>query len=410
MRELMFSWEYPPYVVGGMGHHVEELAPALLVANPSLELHLVTPVFSEKDRDEHEDRLHVHRVRVARPSHDDYFGGVCRANDELLRRSEALVAEIGEFDLVHTHDWLVGFAAEAFSAAHGVPLLATIHATERGRLRGHVLNDLQRSIDDAERRLVQSAQRVITCSRAMASEVEEYFGLPQEEIVVIPNGVRIDRFDWLTTLEHDEFRQRFAKPDEQIVFNVGRLVYEKGADLLIEAAPRVLERMPKTKFIIAGTGPLLHRLEQRVEQLGLGEQIKLPGFLSYEDRDRLYLLASCCVFPSRYEPFGIVALESMAAGTPVVVSNVGGLGTVVKHEETGITVYPDDVESLVWGILRILEGPDSARQRAERARVAVRRQFSWSHIADLTNQVGAELSREGVSLASTPHNVPPSLA
>jgi glycosyltransferase involved in cell wall biosynthesis len=259
------------------------------------------------------------------------------------------------------------------------------------------MHELEWNIDSAERELVQQAQQLITCSTAMAHEVERYFGVPGAESHVIPNGVRSDRYDWLRTLDHTDFRLRFAEPDEEIVFNVGRLVYEKGSDLLVEAAAKVLARRPKTKFVIGGTGPLLHRLEGRLRELGLEQRVLLTGFLSDEDRDRLYLLASCCVFPSRYEPFGIVALESMAAGTPVVVSNVGGLGTVVTHGETGITVYPDDVDSLAWGILRTLEEPETARQRAATVRQTVRERFSWSHIARLTLAVYAEAVAEALS-------------
>lgn len=378
-----------------MGKHVEELTPELLAADLDLQLHLVTPTFVEESRNGTNNgkpakRLHVHRVAVARPLHDTYFQDMQVANELLLRRVEELHAEVGRFDLVHTHDWLTGFAARAYSSAHGVPLVATIHATERGRLRGHIMHDLQWRIDGAERELAQEAQEIIACSPAMAYEVEIFFGVPSAAIKVIPNGVRPARFDRLRTLDHSAFRLRYAQPDEEIVFNVGRLVYEKGSDLLIEAAARVVAQRPQTRFVIGGTGPLQGRLENRVRELSLGHKVMLTGFLSDEDRDRLYLVANCCVFPSRYEPFGIVALESMAAGTPVVVTNVGGLGGVVAHEETGITVYPDNVDSLTWGIMRTLEDPEAARQRAERARRAVRKQFAWSRIARSTLAVYAE--------------------
>jgi glycosyltransferase involved in cell wall biosynthesis len=391
----MLSWEYPPLIAGGMGQHVQELVPALLAADPTLELHLATPMFGDRKapESEHRERHHVHRIPVVKPASETYFQDMHAANARILLGIEELHAteqRFGGFDLVHTHDWLTGFAARAYSAAHGLPLVATIHATERGRLRGHVMHELERSIDGAERELVQEAQQLITCSIAMAHEVERYFGVAAAEIHIIPNGVRSDRYDRLRTTEHSDFRQRYADPDEEVVFNVGRLVYEKGSDLLVEAAAKVLGQRPKTKFVIGGTGPLLGRLENRLRELGLEQRVLLTGFLSDEDRDRLYLLASCCVFPSRYEPFGIVALESMAAGTPVVVTNVGGLGTVVTHNETGITVFPDDVDSLAWGILRTLEEPEAARLRAAQACQAVRELFSWSHIAQLTLVTYAE--------------------
>ncbi len=378
-----------------MGKHVQELTPELLAADPNLELHLVTPAFVDESGNgagggKSSRRLHVHRVAVKRPLHASYFQDVQAVNEQLLRRVEQLHAEVGRFDLVHTHDWLTGFAARAYSAAHTVPLVTTIHATERGRLRGHVMHDLEWRIDGAERELVQQSQKIIACSPAMAHEVEIFFGVPSTMITVIPNGVRTARYDRIRSLDHSAFRLRYAQPDEEIVFNIGRLVYEKGSDLLVESATMVLARRPQARFIIGGTGPLMTRLENRVRELGLEHKVLLSGFLSDEDRDRLYLLAHCCVFPSRYEPFGIVALESMAAGTPVVVSNVGGLGAVVTHEETGITIYPDNVDSLAWGILRTLEDPAAARVRAQRARRAVRTQFAWSRIARATLEVYAQ--------------------
>ena len=165
---------------------------------------------------------------------------------------------------------------------------------------------------------------------------------------------------------------------------MGRLVYEKGADLLVEAAPRVLNRLPQAKFVIAGRGPLLPALSQRVHEMYLTDKILLSGFVSDDDRDRLYVAADLCVFPSRYEPFGIVALESMAAGTPVVVSDVGGLGTVVDHGQTGLTSYPENVDSLAWAIIQVLEDTEAAASKAKRALETVQERMTWPVIARQT--------------------------
>ena len=201
---------------------------------------------------------------------------------------------------------------------------------------------------------MECSQAVITCSDAMKDEVMQYFGVPGERVVVIPNGVDASRFDALRAMDLTEFRAQYARPDEKIIFHVGRLVYEKGADLLVEAAPRVLNRVPEAKFVIAGRGPLQPTLKQRVHEMFLADKILLNGFVSDDDHDRLYVVADVCVFPSRYEPFGIVALESMAAGTPVVVSDVGGLGSVVANGQTGLTSYPGNIDSLAEAIVRAL--------------------------------------------------------
>jgi len=384
MKVLMLSWEYPPHLEGGLGQHVKELTPALLAADPSLVVHVITPTFTGKITHEVLDRLVVHRLPVSAPSENHYFDDVEQANGPLGEAALAVIAAEGGFDLLHVHDWLVSFASLAVQAASGLPMLTTIHATERGRYRGVLYSDLSRAIDGAERQLVQCSQSVITCSRAMEYEVTQYFGVARERVYVIPNGVDAQRFDALRIADLSDFRAQYARPDEKLIFHVGRLVYEKGADLLVEAAPRVLNRVPKAKFVIAGRGPLLPALSQRVHEMYLTDKILLSGFVSDDDRDRLYVAADLCVFPSRYEPFGIVALESMAAGTPVVVSDVGGLGTVVDHGQTGLTSYPENVDSLAWAIIQVLEDTEAAASKAKRALETVQERMTWPVIARQT--------------------------
>lgn len=411
-RVLMLSWEYPPHIVGGLGHHVAELVPALVQASSGLEIHVVTPSFgtetagAQAEALSASDRLTVHRVAVSEPQREDYYGGVLAANEIIGQVAEALVLARGPFDFVHIHDWLMSFAALDLHISCGLPLLTTVHATERGRNQGHLSSELARAIDLAEQRLVLHSQEIIVCSEAMHQEVMGLFGMVEPGsttrpgLHIIPNGIDARRFDLpagsdarTATMSSAlrDFRSTYALPDELLVFNVGRLVYEKGADLLVEAAPAVLAQAPNAKFVIGGRGPLLPLLRRRTEELGLVDKVLLTGFLADLDRDRLYMVADCCVFPSRYEPFGIVALESMAAGAPVVVSDVGGLSAVVAHQETGITVYPNSVESLVWGIAHTLLDRNSSRQRAARAAQAVRRCFTWSSVADSTLRVYREM-------------------
>jgi glycosyltransferase involved in cell wall biosynthesis len=191
-----------------------------------------------------------------------------------------------------------------------------------------------------------------------------------------------------------DFRARWARPDERIVFSVGRLVQEKGAHLIVEAAPRVLAQDPNTRFIIAGTGGMTDYIKRRVWELGVGDRVNVAGFISDDDRNRLLKVSDAAVFPSIYEPFGIVALEAMAARCPVVVSSVGGLGEVVQHEKTGITVYPDNIDSLAWGILETLNHPAAAAARAEEAYCMAKTEYSWDHVAALTIQVYERIIRE----------------
>lgn len=384
MKILMLSWEYPPYMSGGLGQHVKELAPALLAIDATLELHIVTPAFGAASSYERLDRLHVHRVATTLPSDDRVYDDVLAANPCFIEAAQQVIEANGPFDLLHVHDWLLSFAAIELQEALGLPLVATIHATERGRYRGGLYSDLSRAIDAAERRLARQAQRVITCSVAMQHEVRDFYEVPVERISVIPNGIDGSRLRRLGDENLSEFRRRYARPEERIVFNVGRMVYEKGADLLVEAAPQVLRQAPDAKFVIGGRGPLFPSLSQRINDLGLHDKVMLTGFLTDEERDQLYAVADVCVFPSRYEPFGIVALESMAAGTPVVVSNVGGLGTVVQHEQTGLTTYAEDIYSLGQAIVRVLTDAQTAGARARLAQTYVEECLAWPVIAGMT--------------------------
>ncbi|MCD6291074.1 MAG: glycosyltransferase family 4 protein [Anaerolineae bacterium] len=385
MRILMLSWEYPPHVVGGLGKHVMELLPAL-GRREGITVHLITPRWAGGERVEEQGNVVIHRVDPPATSGDIYTSA-WQTNVELERYAERLWKDVGPFDLIHAHDWLVAFAANALKHTHKTPLIATIHATEKGRGRGHLGSDQALAIHQVEWWLTYEAWRVIACSEYMASEIREFFNCPADKIDIIPNGVDPTPFQEVAQEDLRGFRAMYALPEEQIVFNVGRIVYEKGVHVLVEAVPLVLAQMPTAKFVIAGRGPLLGQLRERAWKLGVGEKILFTGFISDEERNRLFYIADCAVFPSLYEPFGIVALEAMAAKCPVVVSEVGGLREVVKHAETGITIYPDNPDSLAWGIVHTLSRPDWARQRAENAYKMVLELYNWDRIAGLTVEV-----------------------
>ncbi len=392
MRGLMLSWEYPPHVVGGLGKHVAGLLPAL--AGQGVEVHLVTPRWAGGEPEERADGAVVHRVDPPRVNHSDYYTAAWQTNLKMEGVCEQLWGEVGGFDLIHAHDWLVAFAANALKHNFKTPLLSTIHATERGRNRGSLTNELQRAINNVEWWLTYESWRVICCSAFMAGEVMGFFDLPADKVDVVPNGVDTARFDRLEGVDLGRFRIMYALPSERIVFYVGRLVREKGLHTLVEAVPRVLAVYPQAKFVIAGTGPMAGELRHRAGELGVTPKILFTGFISDEDRDRLYKLADCAVFPSLYEPFGIVALEAMAAKTPVVVSEVGGLREVVEHGQTGVTVYPDNPDSLAWGILHTLQHPEWAEARVKNAYQRVLNEYNWDRIAGKTLAIYERIVRE----------------
>jgi len=393
MRVLMLSWEYPPHVVGGLGKHVREIVPAL--ASAGVEIVMITPRWAGGAPTEGNDKVRI--VRVDPPGDVngyDFFENVHRTNWLLESRAREVLDSLGGFDLIHAHDWLVAFAAIKLKHDYRLPLLATIHATEYGRGRGHLNGHIPWAIHGTEWQLTYEAWRVITCSGYMANEVATLFQCPRDKIDVIPNGITLpDHPPLLAGPERLAFRRRFAADDERLVLHIGRIVQEKGLGVLVEAMPRVLSVLPSAKFVIVGTGGYLNAARQRGHEL-VGAKVYFTGFIPDADRDYLYQVADVAVFPSLYEPFGIVALEAMAARCPVVVSDAGGLPEVVQHNETGIVTYANNPDSLAWGILHTLQHPDWTAARVENACRRVREAFNWQRIAYQTVAVYQRISDE----------------
>jgi glycogen(starch) synthase len=386
MKVLMLSWEYPPHNVGGLGKHVTELVPAL--ARAGVEVQLLTPRWAGGMGEEvvSDGTTTVHRVEPPMADMPDFFTGAWRTNVAIEEQGRRLL-DRGGYDLIHAHDWLVAFAGVALKHASHVPLLATIHATEYGRSRGIPTGEMPRAIHNVEWWLTYEAWRVVVCSSFMAAEIGAAFNTPVDKVDVVPNGVDTSRFDALAGADLTEFRRRYALDSEKIVFYVGRVVQEKGVHLLVEAMPKILAARPDAKLVVAGTGGSLMSARGRAIELGLGDKALFTGFIPDDDRDRLFRVADVAAFPSLYEPFGIVALEAMAARVPVVASSVGGLADVVENDRTGLTVYPDSVDSLVWGITQTLDHPDWAAARIENAYRVVRERYNWDAIAAATIDV-----------------------
>lgn len=405
MRILMLSWEYPPHIIGGLGRHVTDLADAL--AQSGAEVHIVTPNFHHGERFEcTTNGVHIHRVAVPPIVDRTLFPLTQELNGALRHTALDLQRRDGGFDLIHAHDWLVASAGIALKRHCRVPLVATIHATERGRHQGHLVTDLSVQIDHIERLLTGEATRVITCSHFMAHEVHTAFDTPFERIDIVPNGVVVKPSPFATDEDRLAFRRRFARDDQPLVFSVGRIVYEKGLHVLIDAWPKVLAQFPQARLVIAGTGACFEMLRDRAQHAGLADVILFTGRISDDERDRLYHAADAAVFPSLYEPFGIVALEAMAARCPVVVAHTGGLAEVVKLHETGLTVYPNNPDSLAWGIRHTLAHPEWSQQRAANAFHEVCTHYNWYAIAQTTLDIYRRTCREWRQAQLEEHTLP----
>jgi glycogen(starch) synthase len=387
MRVLMPTWEYPPHVVGGLGKHVIDLAPALV--SQGIELHILTPQLRDAPSYELTPQgIHVHRIAPPLVADNSMVTLVMQANLAMEQAALGLWQRFGGFDLIHAHDWLDATVGIALKHVWQRPLIATIHATERGRNQGFLThNGYSERIDSLEWRLTYEAWRVICCSQFMGTQIHESFQTPRDKLDIIPNGIYTQPSPFANEEERLAFRRRFVSDDQPLVYYVGRLVYEKGLQVLLDAWPTVLQVMPQARLLIAGTGGYQASLRQQAYELGIAEQVVFAGFISDDERDKLYRVADVAVFPSLYEPFGIVALEAMAASCPVVVSNTGGLAEVVMPHETGLVVQQNDADSLAWGVLHTLQHPDWSRARAENALLAVRDNFNWHTIAQATVDV-----------------------
>jgi glycosyltransferase involved in cell wall biosynthesis len=386
MRILMLSWEFPPHMVGGMGKHVMDLAPAL--ARQGLEVHVVTPLLRGGAAHETTSAgVYVHRVEPPRMESYGFISFAQQTNALLESAARNLQAESGDFQLIHAHDWLSAHSGIGLKHAWRRPLVTTIHATERGRQQGYVGGGHAEQVNSIEWWLAYEAWRVIACSRFMAGQINSYFNTPLDKIDIVPNGIYVNPDPFASQLECSAFRRRFAADDQPLVFYVGRLVYEKGLHILLDAWPQVLAAFPHARLIIAGTGAYLDTLKSRAWALGIAASVMFTGFIADDERDKLYHVADVATFPSLYEPFGIVALEAMAAGCPVVVAETGGLAEVVSLHETGLTIHPDDPNSLAWGILHTLQHPDWSRARAKNAYRVASEDYNWDTIAAATRGV-----------------------
>jgi glycogen synthase len=388
MRVLILSWEYPPIVEGGLARHVRKLSEGLV--REGVEVHVLTRGGRSTKTREERHGVQVHRV--AEPAYpadlDQFVAWVRRMNAHMLRAGAELVDEL-EPDLVHGHDWLVGGAADLLARRADAPLLETIHATEHGRHNGWVDKPPQSTIHALEGRFARRADRVIVCSHYMRGHVADVFGLDEARVAVIPNG--IDPTDLQPVADLDALRARFAAPAEKLVLLCGRLVYEKGFQLALDALPGVIERVGGVRFLVAGSGPHEGELKKQAQRLGLMRRGTFMGWLGDDVLHSLYRIADLCVVPSLYEPFGLVALESMASGCPCIVADTGGLREVVPRD-VGLRFRARDPASLGHMVERLLtDGALRDRLVTEASEHVLR--FDWGDVARRTIEVYGGMRR-----------------
>jgi glycogen(starch) synthase len=368
MHVLHLAWEYPPLIYGGIAPHVAQLAAAQAASGHRVTV--VTQAHPDAPADSAEAGLRVVRVAHHPPvlpfAESTLLAWVAGLNNALA----AAIVRLPRPDVVHAHDWVTAYAAAIASQGLDLPVVSTFHSTERGRHQGHLPSALARSVHELEGWLASMSEQAITCSTDMAAEVAEQFGV---EPAVIPNGV--DAAAWQVARRPD--------PEPLLVF-AGRLEWEKGTFDLIDAMPRLRRRIPGLRLVLAGRGGQEEALRARARAKRLGRAVGFAGHLAPAELADLFARAHAVVVPSRYEPFGIVALEAAAAGAPLVLADVGGLSEIAQHGAAAALFPPGDVARLAEAVKETLMQPDSAMARAAAATASLPLRFAWDGIAAAT--------------------------
>ena len=392
MKVLMVSWEYPPVVIGGLGRHVHHLSTALAAAGHEVVVLSRRPSGTDPSTHPSSDEINedVRVVAAAQDPHEftfakDMMAWTLAMGHAMVRTGLSLKGTSSDHpwrpDVVHAHDWLVAHPAVALSEFYDVPMVSTVHATEAGRHSGWVSGSLSRQVHAVESWLVRESDSLITCSASMRDEITELFGPGLAEVTVIRNGIDAARWPFAERRRHG-----VAGGPPELLF-VGRLEYEKGVHDAIAALPRIRRANPGTTLTIAGDGT---QQDWLVEQARKHRVLKVTRFVGRLDHAELLAAlhrADAAVLPSHYEPFGLVALEAAAAGTPLVTSNIGGLGEAVINGETGMSCPPRDVARLAEAVGAVLDDPAAAQRRARAARERLTSDFDWHTVADETAQV-----------------------
>ena len=385
MKVLMFGWEFPPFNSGGLGTHCYGLTKAL--SKRKVEITFVMPATSQKIQAEFvrivkAGRKKILQVPVSLSPYRTSLESVEKLEssenqvygwdffDRVKKYTEAAyeIVRNEEFDLVHSHDWMTFLVGARISEERKKPFLVTLHSTEFDRTGGLSPNPW---IVEIERYGMEKADKIITVSNYMKSQIVERYGIPEEKIQVIYNGIDPDA---------PNERIKFGLPEKTVLF-LGRLTVQKGPDYFLYAAKRVLEMEKNVRFIVVGDGYMLPDLIQKSVELGIADRVHFTGYV--ESVDEFYRMADLYVMPSVSEPFGIVALEALARGTPVIVSKQSGVSEILNH---CLKVDFWDVEELANKIISSLRYPPLLEEMRRNGKKEIEG-LTWDSVAERTLQV-----------------------
>ncbi|MBI4719618.1 MAG: glycosyltransferase [Planctomycetes bacterium] len=400
MRIAMFSWESMHSVaIGGLAPHVTELSEAL--HRRGHEIHVFTRVGMGQSSYDLIGGVHYHRCPYE--PHADFVLSTQRMCDSFVWHMAETEHFLGAaFDVVHGHDWLATKAIVPAKDRHHRPTVLTIHSTEYGRCGNSLWDDeMSGRIRALEWEGTYVADRVICVSRTLGDEVHRLYHVPTDKLFPIYNGVDPSRYDGPVDVR--KVRDRYSlRLDDPVVLFAGRLTWQKGPDLLIDAIPRFLDEHPRAKVVFAGDGDMRAGLEQSAEAGGLSRAIRFLGHRNGRELVDLFKSVDLVCVPSRNEPFGIVILEAWSAEKPVVATRIGGPTEFVDHGRTGLTVDPA-VEPIGRGVAEVIADADAARTMGLNGRREVESRFSWDRSAEATEKVYLSVLN-GAGLARAPVN------
>jgi len=373
-RLLMIATEFPPARGYGLARYSGELAGAL--GRAGSEVHVLTCNCDGNALTRTTDGVRVHNLRTPAPlKHYHWVGDTVLGNVTLLERGLEVAEEYGPFDFVLSHDWLGSLAANSLKGILGLPWMLFMHDTEPGKR-----NNLERSqlyIAQMEGWSGEHADAIVANSEFTAGELKRYHQVGGERMAVVSPGVSPQAFE--TDCHLPDFRALLAPPEDRLLLYVGRLSPMKGVDLFVEAMPAVLERHPSCRAVVAGDGVLSGKLQTRARELGLDGRIRFTGHLTGKVLGAAYRCADLVVVPSRYEPFGMVALEAMSCGTPVLAADIGGLKEIVPGTGANRRFGAGSKEALVSSITSALAHQPTTEERQALERHAAA--FSWERSA-----------------------------
>ncbi len=377
MRIAILTWEsLHSIAVGGVAAHVTELAAAL--ERKGHEVHVFTRMGPGQPHYQRIDEVHYHRCPFQ--LHSDFVeevNNMCRSFVHHVFQTEDF---IGPFDVVHAHDWLAGNAMIWIKQGRRRKTVFTIHSTEYGRCGNRFYNGRCARIRYQERAATQWADRILAVSQALKNEVMWMYEVPDWRISVMYNGVNASHYDGWLDPGGVKARYGIGPVDPTVLFS-GRMVYQKGPDLLVEAVPSILRYHPHAKFVFVGDGDMRPSVERRAHELRVAHATRFLGYKNGHELVDLYKACDAACVPSRNEPFGIVVLEAWSAGKPVVVSKNGGPDEYIWHEVNGLKIYPNP-DSVAWGIGTLFTNFEWARWMGRNGRTAVESAFTWDKAAE----------------------------